>query len=100
MICLSNGCVTDNPRTVGDYKLIRTLGRGAFDQVYLAKKKSTAACNSSKDLFALKLVYRPRVSNVEKQVLLQAANHPLLIQLIKYFDIKVSCSFRQSISMH
>jgi hypothetical protein len=73
---LFNGCVTyDQGRlSLGDYKLIETLGMGAFSHVILA-----AGCNSSKELFALKLVRRQQVSKMEKEVLLQAVNHSFLV---------------------
>jgi serine/threonine protein kinase len=97
---LSNGCVTDDLGTIGDYKLIKILGKGTFGQVILAKNRLKAACNSGKDLFALKQVAREKVSEVEKEVLLATDKHPFIIELIEYLESKVSCSFRHSISVH
>jgi serine/threonine protein kinase len=80
---LSNGCVTDYLGTIGDYKLIKIPGKGTFGQVTLAKNRSKAACNSGKDPFALKRVARPKVSKVEKEVLLATDKHPFIIELIE-----------------
>jgi serine/threonine protein kinase len=102
LICLSNGCVTDHQGRMflGDYQLISRLGVGGYGQVILVKKRSTASCSSSKDLFVMKSVCHRDVAKVEKEVMLQAVGSPFLMHLIQYFETMVSCSFKHSMSMH
>ena len=67
----SIGCVADHQGRLylGDYELIARLGRGAFGQVILAKKKVTGGRSSNKKFLALKVVSHPCVCKVEKEVL-------------------------------
>jgi|SRR5215510_12587115 len=96
LIYLSNGYVTDHQERVclDDYELIGRLSGGVIRRVCLAKKRLT------EDRFALKIVLKPFVSKVEKEVLNQAAGSRFLMHLITYFETTVSCGFKQSVSMH
>jgi hypothetical protein len=100
-IC-SFGCVTDRQGKLylGYYELIAHLDRGRFGQVILAKNKSTGGRSPSKEFFALKIVPHPCVSEVEKEVLIQAFGHPFLVQLLSYFQTDVCCSCKQLMSVH
>jgi serine/threonine protein kinase len=69
-----------------DFKIIRPLGKGAFGQVLLAKKKSTSGNSPSEEVFAIKRVRNKFVSAVEKEVLFRAVGHPFLVQLVSYFQ--------------
>jgi serine/threonine protein kinase len=95
-------CVTDHQGKlyVGNYELIARLGRGGFGQVMLARKRSTDGSNLNKDVVALKVVPKSRVSVVEKEVLIRAVGHPFLVQLLSYFETKVHHSCKQFMSIH
>ena len=80
--------------------LIAHLGRGVFGQVVLGKKKSTGGRGSRKEFFAVKVVPHPCVFEVEKEILIRAAGHPFLVQLLSYFQIKVCCNCKQFMSVH
>ena len=84
----------------GDFKLTKCLGKGAFGKVVLAKKKATGGHSSSEEMFALKFVRKQHVPKIEKEVLVQAVGHPFLVQLITYFQTKVTCCFKHSMTMH
>ena len=76
-----------------DLKIIRRLGAGSFGQVFLAKKKSTRGHSSSKEVFALKIVPKQLVYEVEKEVLVRAVGHPFLVQLHAYFQARASVCY-------
>ena len=76
-----------------DLKIIRRLGAGSFGQVVLAKKKSTRGHSSSKEVFALKIVPKQLVYEVEKEVLVRAVGHPFLVQLHAYFQTRASVCY-------
>jgi hypothetical protein len=66
----------------------------------LARRKSMGSVSSSEELFAVKVVPHACASKVEREVLIEAAGHPFLTQMFAYFQTKVSCSFKQPMSMH
>jgi hypothetical protein len=63
-------------------------------------KKARSGHSVSEDLVAVKVVNRPHVSKVEKEILDRVAEHPFVVQLLEYFETKVSFSFKQSIAVH
>ena len=65
------------------------MGRGAFGQIILAKRRSTGGRSSNKDVVALKVVPKARVSVVEKEALIRAVGHPFIVQLLSYFETKI-----------
>jgi serine/threonine protein kinase len=75
----------------GIFNVFGHLAEGAFGRVLLAKKKSTVGHCSSEEVLAVKFVSNKLVSEVEKEVLLRAVGHPLLVQLLTYFQAKEPC---------
>jgi len=53
---------------------------------HTAKKKSAVGHSLSKEVFALKVVSNPCVSEVENEVLISAIGQPFLVQLLSYFQ--------------
>jgi len=76
------------------------VGKGGFGQIIRAKRRSTGGHSSNKDMVALKVVPKSRVSVVEKEALIRAVGHPFIVQLLSYFETKVRCSCKQFMSMH
>jgi sporulation protein YlmC with PRC-barrel domain len=71
-------------------------GKESFGKVVLARKKSIGGQSSSKEMFTLKFVTHQHVSKIEKEVLFRAVGHPFLVQLLAYFQIKLSCPGKES----
>jgi serine/threonine protein kinase len=85
---------------ISDFEIMRLLGEGGFGQVLLAKKTLTDGQRTKENLFALKVVPNKFVSAVEREVFIEAAGHPFLVQLITVFQTAVICSFKHSMTMH
>jgi hypothetical protein len=84
-------------RWYDDYEVISPLWNGMFGQVKLAKR-SEGGHSSSEELYALNIVPSSRMSTVEKKS--RTADLPLFVQLVDYFETKVSCGLKQFTSMH
>jgi Trm5-related predicted tRNA methylase len=50
--------------------------------------------------YALNIIRRSRMSTVEKKLLARTPDLPLFVQLVDYYEAKVSCGFKQFTSMH
>ncbi|OHS98880.1 hypothetical protein TRFO_34784 [Tritrichomonas foetus] len=73
----------EHPTTIGDYKLLETIGRGAFSTVYRAKHR-----NSSREV-AIKIIQKDSISRdlVEREVLiLKSLDHPFAVAFYEFFE--------------
>ena len=104
-MCNFQVCATDRQReerglSFEDFKITNRLGEGTFGKVVLARKKLPGGHSCSEEVFAVKIVPKKHVSDVEKEVFLRTIGHPFLVQLLAYFEVKASCSFQCSMNMH
>jgi serine/threonine protein kinase len=82
-----------------DFEIVKLLGMGSFGKVVLASKKSKGGKSSSEEKLALKIVPHPHMLTVEREFFIEANGHPFVVQLVTSFNTKVTCRFKQSMTM-
>lgn len=85
-ISLTNSATTQKD-SIKDYKVVKSIGEGAFGEVYLAKSRST------EELFAIKSISKSFLMKQKKEhhvfqerLILQTFNFPFLVKLFKTFQ--------------
>ena len=77
----------DNPVQIGNYRLSRTLGIGAFGKVKLAEHVSTGHKVAVKILNRAKIVALDMAEKVKREInILQRCTHPHIIRLYEVID--------------
>ncbi|XP_053549145.1 MAP/microtubule affinity-regulating kinase 4-like [Bombina bombina] len=85
-----NSSVERPRRCIGDYHLLKTLGKGAFGEVRLAKHDKTGR------EVAIKVIKKKSMDHAHLQILLQEAkimkrlNHPNIVQLYKVINTRTT----------
>lgn len=84
------------PKSIGDFTVVRGLGKGAFGQVYLVKDKEKSIPMSNSDrCYAMKIISKEKVRSEQEKIhtlseryILEAMDHPFIVKLYYAFQTK------------
>ena len=68
--------------TIGDYELIKVIGRGGFSKVLLCRKKDTGRLYAMKVIKKSKIIRENKVKPIlSERSVLESMDHPFIIKL-------------------
>jgi serine/threonine protein kinase len=68
--------------TIGDFELIKVIGRGGFSKVLLCRKKDTGRLYAMKVIRKSKLIIENKVKPIlSERSVLETIDHPFIIKL-------------------
>ena len=77
---------------LGEFKVLRRLGRGFVGEVYQVEKKLGIDTCLDMNIYAARVAKR-RQYNIELEVFNRTAGHPYLVQFVTFFETKVCSSY-------
>ena len=78
---------TNKKDSFNDYKVIKSIGQGAFGEVYLAKDRLNSQIYAIKSIAKSFLIKQKKDHHVfQEKLILQSCNFPFLVKLFKTFQ--------------